>query len=121
MSISSQSEICKRRVMMNESERFQVIYGKRYRRPERVPYNRDRFEKLESVGIDALEKIHNYSSEISRLMGFKREERFTHGMPQALFELLEIVARDAEGASILAATEFLGRRGYQVGEGDHRD
>jgi hypothetical protein len=90
---------------------FVIINGKRYRRPKPALRIREDREKLEDPELALLEKMHNVASAISWIEGWKRDQRYTHSIPQILFELLK---RTDEGASIIASIAYLESLGFIV-------
>jgi hypothetical protein len=98
-----------RRMMKMTEDQFLIINGLRYRKPHLVSHHN--FERLENVGLDLLEKLHNFSSVIARIEGFQRDQRFTHSMPETILWLLET---NDEGASVVASITYLETHGFII-------
>lgn len=93
------------------TEQFVLVYGRRYRKPHPIPFNGETFKQMEAISLELFEKLHNWCSAFSKVEGYQRDERFTHAMPQALLELLE---KNDDGASIVAAQTFLEAHSFKV-------
>jgi hypothetical protein len=107
--IAREAEMKEAKIVNNEQ--FVLVFGRCYRKPHPIPFNKETFEKMEAISLDLFEKLHNWCSALSKIEGYQREERFTHVMPQALLLLLE---KNDEGASIIAAQTFLEAHGFKV-------
>jgi hypothetical protein len=68
---------------------------------------------LEDAELALLEKMHNLASLLSKIEGWDRSQRYSHSIPQIIFELL---GRTDEGAAIVASIAFLESLGYIVEE-----
>jgi hypothetical protein len=88
-----------------------ILYGKRYRKPTMEHLDQQEAPRLFELEERLHECVHNVASELSRIHGFNREERFTHAVPQALASLLD---SSDMAAAILAATVYLECQGFKV-------
>jgi hypothetical protein len=97
---------------MRDAEIF-IVNGKRYRKPTMEFFSERDAPQLRKLREALDEAVENTAKELSRLMGFTRQELYTHAVPEALASLLDSCDEDA---SILAAMAYLESRGFKVME-----
>jgi hypothetical protein len=88
-----------------------IINGLRYRKPTMEHVSEQDAPRLFELEERLHECVHNVASELSRIHGFHREQRYTHGVPQALASLLD---SSDMAAAILAASTYLESQGFNV-------
>jgi len=91
----------------------EIISGRVFRKPEMKHISREDAPKLYDAEEELHEALHRAARELSTLMGFGREQRYTHAIPQTLCDLLESIDTDS---AVLAARAFLELKNYEIRE-----
>ncbi len=91
------------------------IIAKGYRKPTFTPIGSEEAPSLYRAEEKAIEAVEIVAKNLCAHLGFTLDQTYTHGLPEALANLLEAYDNNA---SILAAMAYLETKGFKIVERD---